>query len=384
MNLLAVAGELSGDAHGGPLLRELSARIPGLSVEGIGGPQMLEEGLSPLFPLESLQVHGLVEVVRHLPRLYRILWALEARMDAAPPDAVLLIDYPGFNLRVARAAKARGIPVCWYSSPQVWAWRRRRLLVISQVVDKIVVLFPFEVPLYTRIGVDAEFAGHPLVGQEATEEEVQTLRSSLDLEPGLPVVGVMPGSRPSELARNLPPLLEAIGLIGESGYRANYVLPLAPTLERRNADAMIDAARAPVRIAPGGFLPLLKLADLAMVASGTATLQVGLAGVPFLVVYRVSPLTYWFAKRVAYVQHIAMVNILAEREVVPELVQGDFTPERVRDTFLAIARDEARQAQMRRELKALATSLGQPGAYERGAVAIAEFLRERATRAMEG
>ena len=159
MKLLAVAGELSGDAHGGPLLRELNARIPGLSIEGIGGPRMLGAGLSPLFPLESLQVHGLVEVVRHLPRLYRILWALEARMDAAPPDAVLLIDYPGFNLRVARAAKARGIPVCWYSSPQVWAWRRHRLSVIAEVVDKIVVLFPFEVPLYTQIGVDAEFAG---------------------------------------------------------------------------------------------------------------------------------------------------------------------------------------------------------------------------------
>jgi lipid-A-disaccharide synthase len=374
MKLLMVAGELSGDAHGGALLTELRRRLPALEAYGIGGPRMLAAGLRALHALADLQVHGLLEVVRHLPRLYRILWEVEASLDAERPDALLLIDYPGFNLKVAAAARKRGIPVHYFSSPQVWAWRGGRLRTIARVVDTMIVLFPFEVPLYQRAGVAVEFHGHPLVGVGAADAEVADLRARLHLEAGVPVVAVMPGSRPSEVRRILPALLEGIRQIEQAGYRARYVLPLAPNLDAGLVRGLVAASGAPVEVAEGAFLPLLRVAELGLVASGTATLQMAMAGVPFVTVYKVSPLSFFIARRFAYVRHFAIVNILAGHEVVPELLQGDLTPGRVRETFLALAQDAPRRRRMREELLRVTAALGTPGAYERAAAALAGRL----------
>lgn len=384
MKLLLVAGELSGDAHGGALLAHLARRLPGLHAYGIGGPRMEAAGLRPLRPLADLQVHGLLEVLRHLPRLYRILWQVQASLATERPDAVLLVDYPGFNLKVAAAAKARGIPVWYYSSPQVWAWRGGRLRTIARVVDRMIVLFPFEVPLYQQAGVPVEFHGHPLAGVQAGNDEVMSLRARLGLDGSRPVVAVMPGSRPGEVRRILPPLLQGIRLAEQSGYRARYVLPLAPNLDGAEVRARVAASGAPVDVVEGAFLVLLRVADLGLVASGTATLQMAMAGVPFITVYKVSPLSYWIARRFAYVRHFAMVNILAGREVVPELLQGDLTPGRVRDSLLALARDEPRRRHMREELLRVTAGLGPPGAYERAAAAIAAGLAARADAAAGG
>jgi lipid-A-disaccharide synthase len=377
MKLLAIAGELSGDAHGGPLLEALNGLLPSFSAFGIGGPRMGRAGQHALRPFSDLQVHGLVEVVRHLPRLFRILHELEAWMDRERPDGVLLIDYPGFNLKVAAAAKKRGIPVVWYSSPQIWAWRGRRLKTIARVVDKMIVLFPFETELYRKAGMDADFVGHPLVGHEAPPEAVAALRARIGAREGRPIVAVMPGSRPSELRRNLPPVLDGIRLMRERGFDASFVLPMASSLDRTEVEGLIASSGQPIQIEEGAFLPMLMLADVAIVASGTATLQVGLAGIPFVVVYRVSPLTHWIARRFAYIKHISIVNILAGRELAPELLQDDLTGENVCETVLALARDPARMAAMRRELAMLASRLGEPGAYARGAEAIARFLSGR-------
>ncbi|HKI99647.1 MAG TPA: lipid-A-disaccharide synthase [bacterium] len=384
MRLLAVAGELSGDAHGGALLAGLRYRLPDLEVRGIGGPRMLAAGLQPLFPLSALQVHGLLEVVGQLPRLYRTLWALERELDTHRPDGLLTIDYPGFNLKLARAAKRRGIPVYHYCSPQVWAWRRGRIRTIAEVVDLIFVLFPFEAPLYERVGLEAAFLGHPLVGRQADDAEVAALRAKLAAPEGVPVVAVMPGSRPSELRRHLDVLLGAIRLNGAAGFRARYVLPVAPSLDRAEVEARVRAAGVDVQVLEDAFLPLLRLADLAIVASGTATLQTAMASVPFLVIYRVAPLSFFLARRFAYLQHLSIVNILAGREVVPELLQGDFTPERVSEAFLALARDGKRQAVMRQTLGEIAAQLGEPGAYDRAAALLAERLIARTAVAPAG
>jgi lipid-A-disaccharide synthase len=374
MKLLTVAGELSGDAHGGALLSALRARLPALEVRGIGGPRMLAAGLQPLHPLAALQVHGLLEVVRHLPRLYRLLWSLERELDERRPDALLLIDYPGFNLKLARAARRRGIPVIHYCSPQVWAWRKGRVRTIARVVDLIIVLFPFEAPLYRDAGVEAAFLGHPLVGQRASDTEAEALRARVAAPPGVPVVAILPGSRPSELRRHLDVLLQAIRRNDAAGFQARYVLPVAPSLERAAVEARAQAAGVRLLALDDAFLPLLRIADFAVVASGTATLQTAMAGVPFVVIYRVSPLTFWLAQRFAYVPHLSIVNILAGQEVVPELLQRDFTPQRVSDALLALAGDPRRQATIRAALAGVTAQLGEPGAYERAAERIARRL----------
>ena len=375
MKLLTVAGELSGDTHGGALLAALHQRLPNLEVTGIGGPAMLEAGLRPLHPLAALQVHGLLEVISHLPRLYRILWDVERRLDENRPDALLLIDYPGFNLKLAQAAKRRAIPVYYYSSPQIWAWRGRRIHTIAKAVELMIVLFPFEQAIYRSAGVEAHFLGHPLVGVRAGPDAVARLKQQVAAPEGVPIVALMPGSRPSELRRHMKVLLEAMKLCERQGFRGRYVIPVAPSLALEEVQKEVEASGLPAQALEDAFLPLLGAADFAVTASGTATLQTALAGIPFVVIYRMSPLTYFLAKRMAYLTHISIVNILAKKEVAPELLQHDFTPETVRDAFLALASDPQRVAAMKAELRAVAGQLGQPGAYGRAADLLAERLR---------
>ena len=375
MKLLTVAGELSGDTHGGALLAALHQRLPNLEVTGIGGPAMLEAGLRPLHPLAALQVHGLLEVISHLPRLYRILWDVERRLDENRPDALLLIDYPGFNLKLAQAAKRRSIPVYYYSRPQMWAWRGRRIHTIAKAVELMIVLFPFEQAIYRSAGVEAHFLGHPLVGVRAGPDAVARLKQQVAAPEGVPIVALMPGSRPSELRRHMKVLLEAMKLCERQGFRGRYVIPVAPSLALEEVQKEVEASGLPAQALEDAFLPLLGAADFAVTASGTATLQTALAGIPFVVIYRMSPLTYFLAKRMAYLTHISIVNILAKKEVAPELLQHDFTPETVRDAFLALASDPQRVAAMKAELRAVAGQLGQPGAYGRAADLLAERLR---------
>lgn len=374
-----VAGELSGDAHGGALLTHLKKSLPDLYAVGIGGSRMLEAGLDQIKPIGRLQATGLVEVLRSLPRHFRYLKTIKTYLDENRPDALLLIDYPGLNLKIAKAAKDRGIPVIYYSGPQLWAWRGGRMKQVVAGVDKMIVLFPFEVPIYEKAGVDVSFLGHPLVGVEAGKKEVAALRERAELTSGQPVVAIMPGSRPGELEKNLPPMLEGLKLIEQSGYIANYIIPVAPTLSRVQVEEHIANSGVPVKVLEGAFLPCLKIADLAIVASGTATMQVGLAGVPFVVVYRVAAITYQIAKRFAYVDYLSIVNILAGREVVPEIVQNDFTPKKLRDVFLTIAQSTERQNQIKKNLGDVAAQLGEPGAYERAAKLIADLLKKTIT-----
>jgi len=375
MKILTVAGEFSGDAHGGEILVHLKKILPDLEITGIGGDTMVAAGMKMLLHISQLQARGLLEVVRHLPKHFRLLKDLDRLLDRERPDALLLIDYPGFNLRLARVAKRKGIPVLYYSSPQLWAWRGGRMRMVQRWVDRIIVLFPFEETLYTSVGVDAVFLGHPLVGVEADAKSVQALRKKLGNAKKEPIIAVMPGSRPSELERNFPSMLQSIALIRESGFKGRFVVPLAPTLTVDRAKRHMEKTGIEIEILEDAFLPLLKVADFGLVASGTATLQVGMAGIPFIVVYRVSQFTYRVAKWFAYIKHISIVNILAGREIVPELLQHKFTPERLCEIFLRIVNNEKRLQEMKKDLKAVKDSLGKPGAYKRAADEIAKFLK---------
>ncbi|MDH5753144.1 MAG: lipid-A-disaccharide synthase [Deltaproteobacteria bacterium] len=374
MKLFAVAGETSGDQHGGALLAELHKALPGLDVRGIGGPLMQAQGLKPVAGFNELQVHGIVEIVRHLPALYRLLWQLEETLAQDPPAALLTIDYPGFNLKLGLAARRLGIPVIHYSSPSIWAWRGGRIKTIARAVDLMLLLYPFEVPIYEQAGVEAVFTGHPLVGVEADAGQTARLMEALGGGDGPPVVGLMPGSRASELARNLPVMLQGARLIEQAGFRARWVVPVSPSLRRDDVLAMAAGAGVEVQALDDAFLPLLKCASWAVIASGTATLQAALAGLPFIVVYRVSPLTYFLARRLAYIKHVSLVNIVAGEEIVPELLQERFTPENIRDSFLGLATDQKKTEQMRQRLARVTAGLGEPGAYARAAQIIANRI----------
>ena len=376
MRLMLVAGEASGDAHGAGLLLQLNALVPHLDAFGVGGPQMLRAGLRPYFLMDELQVHGITEVIRHLPRLYQKLNLLGQAMREERPDAVLLVDYPGFNLKVARQAKQLGIPVYFFNSPQVWAWRKGRIRTIQQVVDQMLVLFPFEVELYEEAGVPVHWVGHPLLDQLLPEDEVQAFRTHHAPDPNQPLITIAPGSRPSEVRRHLDTLLASLPLLQQQVGPLQCLLPVAESLNPAELQQQVASAEVHVKLVtePGGFQASVQASDVVLVASGTASLQTGLALTPNVVVYRVSGLTYRIAQALAQVEHIGLVNVLSKKEVVPELLQDRFTPERVAEQAARLLQDAPSRERMIASLQNVRNLLGQPGAYQRAAEFICHHL----------
>ncbi len=365
-----VAGEASGDQHGAELIRFISSSVSNLEIYGIGGQRMLAQGLRPYYMLDSLQVHGLVEVLRHLPRLYQILWNLVDSIREEKPDALLLVDYPGFNLKLAKKAKSMGIPVMMYNSPQVWAWRKGRLKQIIQCIDKLVVLFPFELELYENTRVEANFWGHPLVKKHHLEETVLRFRKTILTAPENKVVTLAPGSRPSEIRQHLPVILEAV----RRGKFQNidFVLPLADSLDFQEISEQLK--ELPIKILHGKFEECIEASDAAIIASGTASLQAGLAIVPYVLIYRVSPISFWIAKKLALVPFLGILNLLAKKEVVKELLQDDFTPENLIHELRNILDDEVANQRIRNEMGRVREMLGDPGAYQRAAEDYLQYI----------
>ncbi|MBF0279573.1 MAG: lipid-A-disaccharide synthase [SAR324 cluster bacterium] len=373
MKILIVAGEASGDFHGAALIRELKNIFPSLTTYGIGGPLMLREGLNAYYTLDSLRVHGLVELIPHLPRLYRILWHLRDSLLEEQPDLAIFIDYPGFNLKMAVYVKKLNIPVIWYSSPQVWAWRAGRIHQIAKVVDKIFVLFPFEEKIYRKIGMDVSFVGHPRLEDNVTSTQITHFKHKYQLEDEKTIIVLAIGSRPSELKRHMPIVLEALSLLQSEGIEAHYVMPVAEGLELKEFESKLLSSPVPILLCQGSFLESIHAADIAVVASGTATLQVGLALTPFVIIYKVAPSTYWIAKKLAKIPYIGIVNILARRFIVPELIQKEFTPKNLVCEIMRLLNDASYVQQMIKDLKTIRRELGEPGAYRRTAQKIQEF-----------
>ena len=358
-----VAGEASGDQHGAELIRFLRPSVSNLEIYGVGGQKMLAQGLRPYYMLDSLQVHGFVEVLRHLPRLYQILWNLVDSIREEKPDALLLVDYPGFNLKLAKKAKSMGIPVMMFNSPQVWAWRKGRLKQICDCIDKLVVLFPFELELYENTSVEANFWGHPLVKKRQPEETVLRFRETILTASENKVVTLAPGSRPSEMHQHLPIILEVVRR--EEFQNIDFVLPLADGLDFQEINGQLR--ELPIKIMQGKFEECIGASDAAIVASGTASLQAGLAIVPYVLIYRVSPISFWIAKKLALVPYLGILNLLAKKQVVKELLQDDFTPENLINELRHILDDEAANQTIKNEMGRVREMLGAPGAYKRAA-----------------
>ncbi len=348
------------------------ATQPALRFVGTGGPAMLGAGLEPLGDAESLGVTGLFEVVVKLPAIWGV-FRRACDVLASPddrPDLVLLIDYPDFNLRLANKARRAGVPVVYFVSPQVWAWRRGRVRQIAANVDRMLVILPFEEEFYRRAGVPVEFVGHPLVDLvRASRTRDQTL-GPLGLDPRRPTVALLPGSRHNEIDAHLPPMVGAAGLLREEFRDLQFLLPIAPTVEvneMRQRLLTLGPDRLGIVLVTEVRYDALAACDAAVVASGTATLETALLGVPMVVVYRVNPLTFALASAFSDVPHIAMPNLIVGRRVVPELVQRACRPEPIASELRRILTDPRVTADMRRSLAEVRARLGSPGAIDKAA-----------------
>lgn len=370
--IMIVAGEASGDLHGASLVEAYQAIDPDARFFGVGGSRMAEAGVDIVFDSSQVAVVGLFEVVKHLPVIREVLsWVREA-LEVGKPDAVVLIDFPDFNFRVAAAARKAGVPVFYYISPQVWAWRRGRVKFLAKNVSQMAVIFPFEVPFYEAAGLPAEFVGHPLMDHDDTRQRParEEARRRLGLDADLRVVALLPGSRNSELGHNLPTLAKAAGQIRAQITNTHFVIPVASTLRASDIEALWNTSGggdAPLHITEEPAGVALAAADAAAVCSGTATLEAALAGVPSVVVYRLNPVTYFFGRMLVRVSHVGLVNLVAGRTVAPELIQKDFTPEAVTEEITRFLTDEARHREVVEGLAEVRERLGAAGASTRAA-----------------
>ena len=379
------AGEASGEHYGTLLIAALRQLEPQAEFFGLGGRRMEAQGFRPVVRSEDVAVMGITEVVRHMPRIYGEYRRLRASIAAEKPDAAILIDFPDVNLSLARHLKRQGVPVIYFVSPQLWAWKKYRIRSVQRYVDRMLVIFPFEERFYDDHGVQAEFVGHPLAELEAPRVSREEFARQAGLDSSKAWIGLLPGSRGKEIRLNLPELVRAAGMLGPE---YEYLLPLAATLtgpqrehirmllaESEGAQpqpphiALVDDARA-----------VLCHAQASVVASGTATVEAALIGNPFIVVYRISPLSYAVAKQVVDVPHVAMVNLIAGKRIVPELIQGDFTAENVVLHLKPLLEQDEARARMRANLRRVGDMLrGEESAIGRVAQITCQMLNERST-----
>lgn len=355
--ILLVAGEASGDLHAGILAEALRRRRPDLALVGTGGPRMAAAGVEMLEQIEG--VVGFVEVLRHVPAHLRLLRRLTARLRSGRVGLVILIDYPGFNLRVAAAARAAGVPVLYYITPQVWAWKRGRVRTMAEVITKAACILPFEPPMLREAGIDATFVGHPLLDRALALPTRAEARVRLGLDGAGEVLALFPGSRAVEIRRHLADFVAVARRLEALRPGLRVILSAAPTVALRDDEVPFPVIRA-------ASFDVLRAADVALCKSGTTTLEAAVADCPCAIVYRTSALSYAIARRLVHIPHIGLLNIVAGREVAPEFVQNAFQPERVADALAPLfAPDGAERRAMLAGLAEVRAELGTAGASER-------------------
>jgi len=371
--VMIVTGEASGDMHGANLIKAMRESAPGLRVCGMGGPELLAQGLEPLYDATKLSVVGLSEVFSHLGDIRGALRVLEERLRSEHPELLILIDLPDFNLMMAKRAKRLGIPVFYYISPQVWAWRSGRVRKIKRLVDRLAVILPFEEEFYRQRGMRVDFVGHPLVDTVKAGMSRDEFLESHDLKPdSRPVVGILPGSRSREFRTMLPIFLEAARLLERDLGPLRWLVPVAATLtdDLLAASGLRDCGLE-IRAIRGNRYELMAACDAVMAASGTVTLELGILGVPMVVAYRVSPLSHFIGHRLIKVKYASLVNLVAGREVVPELLQNEATPAKIAQALKPLLADRQQRSAMQEELHRVVAKLGEPGASKRaGAIAL--------------
>jgi lipid-A-disaccharide synthase len=376
--LLLSCGEASGDLYAGALTRELLALDPTVTVSGLGGAHFAAAGGRLIEDYRGLAVTGLTEWIAKVPRLLTAMNRLEAAARSERPAAVVVIDFPDFNFRLARRMKKLAVPVVYYISPQIWAWRPKRLATIKAIADRVLVIFPFEEAIYRNGGVPVEFVGHPLLDVKTATVPREQFLAAHGLSASKPTVAILPGSRDSEVSRILPDLLAAADRIHTAVPDAQFVIARAPHLDNALFSA-VSAPDASVRfiVVEERTDDVLGAADVALTASGTATVQAAMHDTPMVIVYRVSPVTYALGRRLVTVDTIGMVNLIAGERIVPEFVQEAFTPDAVAGEAIAMLTDRQRAATIRAGLARVRARLGGPGASRRAAESILQVARSR-------
>lgn len=374
--IMIMSGEASGDLHGANLAREIQKQDPSIALYGVGSARMKEAGVQILADASEISVVGLTEVLTHISAIRRVYVTLKKFLRHERPDLLVLIDFPDFNMLLGKAAKKIGIPVLYYISPQVWAWRKGRIKKIADLVKAIIVVFPFEVQLYEKERIDVRFVGHPLMDVVKSDLTKKEARNDLGIDVDRRTVALLPGSRKSEIIHLLPDMLSAARILSSRFPDLQFILPLAPTLDREFVLSFTDQAGVLLRIVEGRAYDVLKASDTALVASGTATLETGLMGVPMVIMYRVSPLTYFIGKRFIDVDHVGLVNIVAGKRIVPELIQDEVTPGKIADAVTSMLTDQAYYMRICEDLTEVKMRLGEPGASRRAALVVRELLEQ--------
>ena len=374
--ILISAGEVSGDIHAAAVTAAIKKIDPTAEVFGMGGDALRGAGGEVLFDIKDHGVMGFVEVVKKLPDLFKLRDDFEKVMDERKPDCLVTVDYPGFNMKLAKLAHDKGIPVVSYIAPSAWAWHKSRAKNVAKIVDRVACIFPFEYEVYKEAGAKVEFVGHPLVDIVKPSMSADEAKAFVGKQEDRPLILLMPGSRLMEIEKMLPTLLEAAKLIKKQLQEVDFVMPRAGSIPLSMLQEKITASGLDVKITEGNNYDLFSVADLALATSGTVTLEAALCGLGSVIVYRTNPLTYFIAKLVVNIPYIGLPNIVAGKSVLPELIQDDFTPEKVAKEAMSLLERE-RNAKMKEDLVYVKERLGKPGAVGRVAELVLKIAGEK-------
>lgn len=374
--ILISAGEASGDIHAAAVTSAIKKLDSSAEVFGMGGDALRAAGGEVIFDIKDHGVMGFVEVIRKLPAIFKLRSDFGKLMDERKPDCLVVVDYPGFNMKLAKLAHDKGIPVVSYIAPSAWAWNKGRAKKVAKIVDKVACIFPFEYDVYKEAGAPVEFVGHPLVDIVHPEMDRQEAEAWAGKQPGRKLVLLMPGSRLMEIEKNLPTMLAGAKMLKEQMPEVDFVMPRAGTIPKELLEQRIKESGLDVRITEGHNYDLFSVADLALATSGTVTLEAALCGLGSVILYKTSALTYFIAKLVVNIPYIGLPNIVAGKHILPELLQDDFTPAKLAATARELLEPE-RYAKMKNDLAYVKERLGKPGAVGRVAQLVLKIAEEK-------
>lgn len=374
--IFIITGDISGDMHGAFLAKSLLKKEPHLQIFGMGGERMKAAGIKVLFDLTQFSLMGFVEVARHIVLFRRVLYQLIAKIKIEQPDAIVFIDYPGFNLRLAEKIKPLSIPLIYYISPQVWAWGKNRIKKIASLFSRMIVILPFEKELYEKEGLSAFFVGHPLLDVVKTTglmNQVPTISNGR--ASSATTITLLPGSRSCEVRRLLPVMVKLAQLIKEKKPETQFIILAASSLMEKEIEKILKKKKISLRVTRERKYGIIKSSALALTASGTATVEIAILERPMIIFYKVSPFAYFFLKKMVKLPYIGMVNIIAKKEIVPEFIQGRANAEKILPTALALLEQKEKREKMSEQLRRVKKSLGNPGAADRAAEIILKEAR---------